>query len=306
MLNVSLFRALQSPPPPAKSNKNSPLYQNLSTMTSRQKKPSPLGTSIFVGLRAADTVLQYSILQRGWGSQLIQSLGGSVVPFATPRDPALAYFGLGPYPAILSALALGASAKHVAYMLGIAEQEMTPPAAVMIAALNTIFNTLNTMFSLWTITSAAPQMATQSASITDVIASSPTLMLGLGLYIVGIVTELASEVDRQRFKAKPENKGKPYGGGLWSWATHINYGGFTLWRTGYAVSAAGLPWGALVGVFFFYDFTSRAIPSLDKYCTEKVGCRRPGSDGGNTMGLLPFIVVVRSQNRQRSGLMARK
>lgn len=239
-------------------------------MTSRQKKASPLGTSIFVGLRAADTVLQYSILQRGWGSQLIQSLGGSVVPFATPRDPALAYFGLGPYPATLSALALGASAKHVAYMLGIAEQEMTPPAAVMIAALNTIFNTLNTMFSLWTITSAAPQMATQSASITDVIASSPTLMLGLGLYIVGIVTELASEVDRQRFKAKPENKGKPYGGGLWSWATHINYGGFTLWRTGYAVSAAGLPWGGLVGAFFFYDFTSRAIPSLDKYCTEKV------------------------------------
>ena len=49
---------------------------------SREKKPSALGTSILVGLRAADTVLQYSILQRGWGSQFIQALDGSVVPFA--------------------------------------------------------------------------------------------------------------------------------------------------------------------------------------------------------------------------------
>ena len=237
---------------------------------SREKAPSPLGTSIFIGLRAADTVLQYSILQRGWGSQLIQTLGGSAVPFATPRDPALAYFGLGPYPAILSALALGSSTKHVAWILGISEQEMTPPAALMIGTFNTVLNTLNTMFSLWTITSAAPQMATQSASIKDVIMSSPTLMLGLGLYTVGIVTEFASEVDRKNFKDKPENKGKAYGGGLWSWATNINYGGYTLWRAGYAVSAAGLPWGLATGAFFFYHFATRGIPSLDKYCTDKV------------------------------------
>lgn len=237
---------------------------------SREKKPSPLGTSIFVGLRAADAVLQYSILQRGWGSQLIRSLGGSVVPFATPRDPALAYLGLGPYPAILSALALGTSTKHIAWVLGISEQEMTPAGGLIISAFYAVFDTLNTMFSLWTLTSAAPQMITQSASIKDVVTSSPTLMLGLGLYTVGIVTEFVSEVDRKRFKDKPENKGKPYGGGLWSWATNINYGGFTLCRTGYAVAAAGLPWGAVIGAWSFYDFSSRAVPVLDRYCTEKV------------------------------------
>ena len=48
------------------------------------KDPSPLGRSIFVGLRAADAVLQFSILQRGWGTSLIQRLGGSVVPFRHP------------------------------------------------------------------------------------------------------------------------------------------------------------------------------------------------------------------------------
>ncbi len=248
---------------PNESDKYVPLSRD-------KKQPSPLGTSIFVGLRAADAVLQFSILQRGWGSQLIQSLGGSVVPFATARDPTLAYLGLGPYPAILSALALGSSTKHIAWVLGISEMEMTPPAALLIGVFNSVFNTLNTMFSLWNLTSAAPQMASKSASIKDVVTSSPTLMLGLGLYTVGIITEFASEVDRKRFKDKPENKGKPYGGGLWSWATNVNYGGYTLWRAGYAVSAAGLPWGLVVGGWFFYDFTSRAIPSLDKYCTEKV------------------------------------
>ena len=95
-------------------------------------------------------------------------------------------------------------------------------------------------------------------------------MLGLGLYTVGLVTEYASEVDRKRFKNKPENKGKPYGGGLWSWATHINYGGFMLWRAGNAVVAAGLPWGAAIGALFFYDFTTRSIPELDRYCTDRV------------------------------------
>ena len=79
-----------------------------------------------------------------------------------------------------------------------------------------------------------------------------------------------SEIQRKVFKDKPENKGKPYGGGLFGLATNINYGGYTLWRAGYAVAAAGLPWGALVGAFFFYDFTTRAIPALDQYCTDRV------------------------------------
>ena len=193
-----------------------------SGLLSREKKPSPVGTSMFVGLRAADTVLQYNILQRGWGSQIIQSLGGRAVPFAAPLEPHLAYFGLGPYPAIISALALGSFTKQVVWLLGISEQEMTPAAALVIGGVNIAINTTNTVLSLWTLTSAAPQMATQSASIKDVITSSPTLMFGLGLYSAGMLIEFASELDRKRFKDKPENKGKPYGGGLWSWATNIN------------------------------------------------------------------------------------
>jgi len=244
---------------------------------SRSKAPSPLGTSIWVGLRAADTVLQYSILQRGWGSQLITKLGGSVVPFATPRDSFLAYWGLPPYPAIIVGLAAGASFKHVIWQLGIAEQEMLPETAATMSFYNTAFNTANTLFSIWSFSSAAPQLATQSASISDVLTSSPMVSIGLGLYAVGIVTELVSEIQRKAFKAKPENDGKPYGGGLWSLATNIDYGGYALWRAGYAVAASGPLWGILVGGFFFYDFARRGIPVFDQYCTEKVCSSRLAS-----------------------------
>lgn len=240
-------------------------------LASRKKGPSPLGKSVFVGMRAADVLLQFSILQRGWGSTLIQRLGGSVVPFAAPHDPTLAYLGLGPYPAIISALAVGSSVKHIAWMMGIMEQQMSPVAAATIGLFNTTLNTLNTLFSLWALTSAAPQLATQSASLKEVVMSSPMLMFGIGLYTLGLCTELGSEIQRKMFKDKPENKGKPYGGGLFGLATNINYGGYTLWRTGYAIAAAGLPWGAVIAAFFFYDFTTRAIPSLDQYCTERYG-----------------------------------
>ena len=80
----------------------------------------------------------------------------ALFPSPRPRDPALAYFGLGPYPAILSAMALGSFTKHIVWILGISEQEMTPTAALVVGAVNVTINTLSTMFSLWTLTSAAP------------------------------------------------------------------------------------------------------------------------------------------------------
>ena len=191
-------------------------------------------------------------------------------PSSSPTQ-CLAFTGLGPYPALIAALAVGSSTKHILYILGIAEQEITPAAATIIAVFNTLVHTTNTLLSLWAVTSTAPAMVlAQSSTLTEVILSSPSIMLGLGLYTVGIVTELLSEVQRKAFKDWPENSGKPYGGGLFGWATNINYGGYTLWRAGYACAAAGPVSGMAVAGFFFYDFTTRAIPSLDQYCADKV------------------------------------
>lgn len=235
------------------------------SLASREKKPSPLGTTLFVGLRAADAALQYSLLRQGWAANAVSFLGGQAIPTI-----GLGPLGLTPYGAVLSSLAVGASFKHVLWRLAIAEQEMKPGAAVLIGAFNTVFNGANTLLSAWALSSAAPTNLPPSASISEVLLSSPAVLAGVGLFAVGIVTELYSEFQRKWFKSKPKNKGKPYGGGLWSLATNINYGGYTLWRTGYAMAAAGPFWGLFVGSFFFYDFSSRAIPVLDRYCAKKV------------------------------------
>ena len=238
------------------------------SLASRKKAPSPIGTSIFVGLRSADVALQYAILQRGWGAKLIEALGGRAIQ--APTDASDSILGLTPYAATISAMALGSTIKQLIYLLVITEQELPPAAAAAISVFNTVMNSANTLLSLWVISSAGAAVALPSASIFDVLSSSPTLAIGTGLYILGNFVELGSEIQRKIFKSKAENKGKPYGGGLFSVATNINYGGYTLWRTGYAITAAGWGWGIAIGALFFYDFTTRAIPVLDEYCTEKV------------------------------------
>lgn len=233
-------------------------------LASRVKASSPLGTAIFLGLRSADVALQYSIFHAGWGAKLIQTLGGTAVQQAGPL-----YLGLTPYSALLTALAVGSTLKHSVWITTVSEQEMPPLSALVIGVFNTIHNTLNSLFSIWAFTSMAPAIGS-AESVVDVCFASPIVSLGIGLYSVGIVTEFVSEIQRKSFKDNLANKGKPYGGGLFSFATNINFGGYTLWRSGYAIAAAGLPWGIFIGCFFFYDFTTRAIPSLDDYCTWRV------------------------------------
>ena len=92
-----------------------------------------------------------------------------------------------------------------------------------------------------------------------------------GLFSVGLLTELISEVQRKRFKDNPANKGKNYTGGLFSLARHINYGGYTLWRTGLALTSGNYWLAALQSIWLTYDFTYRAVPALTQHCSEKYG-----------------------------------
>jgi hypothetical protein len=74
------------------------------------------------------------------------------------------------------------------------------------------------------------------------------------------------------FKKDRKNKGKVYDAGLFGLSRHINYFGYTLWRTGYALAAGGWTWGAVTASFFVYDFNFRAIPVLQHYLEENVSC----------------------------------
>jgi hypothetical protein len=53
-------------------------------------------------------------------------------------------------------------------------------------------------------------------------------------------------------------------------ARHINFGGYLVWRTGFAILGGGLPWGAIIVSNLFWYFSNLGVPALDAYCAERV------------------------------------
>jgi len=230
-------------------------------------QPNNLGTGLFIGLRFADIPLQYLILSRNLGSSLIEKTGARTLP----HGPALVThsfidkLNLSPYRLILLSMAAGSALKQNYWLSSISKEEMPVKTGILVPIFNTIFNGLNSLFFItnWTSASANGEHFPQTP-----------LLVGSALYAAGIVTETLSEVQRKIFKQKPENKGKIYQGGLFGQARHINYAGYILWRTGYAIAAGGWTWGAVTAAFFSYDFAFRGIPVLSHYCEERVSLVR--------------------------------
>jgi len=234
---------------------------------SRSKDPSPVGSALFIALRAADVYLQYALIRHAFTpGTLVPYIGGSVVAHSTATASS-SLFGLGltPYHTLIVALAAGSAAKQMVWQAFISEQTMPPTFALVIAGFNTALNSFNTLLSLYSRTSAVGPGGELAFSA----------YVGIAMYVVGMALELGSEVQRKAFKMKSENKGKPCGEGLWGLATNVNYGGYALWRGGYACIAAGLTWGGFVTGGIANDFVTRAIPSMEDYLVNKVSFLAP-------------------------------
>lgn len=237
----------------------------------RRKEISPSGNLIFTLLRILDLPLQYHLLSSGLGQSIVSKLGGMPVP--TSITTSTTALGLSPYHSLIWTFAAGAAAKQIYWCLFVCDNAFEPTFSTTVAAYNTVLNTFNTLLALWAFSSNYADASTR----TELLTSAPnksTIPVGVALYTVGIFTEWYCEVQRKRFKQDPANKGKLYAGGLFGLARNINYGGYTLWRVGYSIVCAGLPWGVAVGVFLFGDFANRAVPYLETYLSEKVSCAK--------------------------------
>lgn len=233
----------------------------------RRKEVSQSGNLIFTILRLVDLPLQYHLLHSGLGLDIVRKLGGA--PISPSITTPATVLGLSPYHSLIWVFAAGASLKQIYWCLLVCDNAFKPGFSTTVAMYNTALNTFNTLLSLWVYSSNYSNASTW----TELLTSAPnrsTIPIGVGLYVVGILTEWWCEVQRKQFKQNPENKGKLYAGGLFGLARNINYGGYTLWRVGYSIVCAGLPWGVAVGMFLFGDFAGRAVPYLETYLNEKV------------------------------------
>jgi steroid 5-alpha reductase family enzyme len=176
-------------------------------------------------------------------------------------------------------MAVGAAVKQNIWVSALSGEPMPFKGAIVVGLFNAVFNTLSTYAFLLTATSASTE--------TDF--PQPSLTIGSSLYVVGIMTELIAEIQRKRFKSDLVNKGKVYSGGLWNLARHINYGGYIIWRAGYAMVGGGYTLGALVGAFFAWDFTQRAIPILSEYCEKRYGAAWEDFKRKTPYQLIPYV-----------------
>ena len=182
-----------------------------------QRKSTPLGTSLFVGLRAIDLLLQRYILLVNPLAALAPILGLSGASSHASNSPSPST-ALTPLQSVIWAMSIGSALKQIIWILYISNEPMSPTLASMICAFNTVFNSINSLLA----TANLPYQYVPKQTY-----------FGGALCVVGILLELVSELQRKRFKDDPANKGKPYAGGLFSLARSINYGGYTLWRSGY-------------------------------------------------------------------------
>ncbi|KAF5370174.1 hypothetical protein D9757_010615 [Collybiopsis confluens] len=251
-------------------------------------RSTPGSRGLFILFRALDLPIQYGILSsRSLGAPLVNALGGAhLVPSGPPVYLFGTSIGLPPQRAILFGMAVGSFVKQTHWATSISQEPVTPISAGFVAALNTIFNSINTLL----FTNTATSVLSYASVGWDETRLPVQTIVGVVMFIVGMGLEWVSEMQRLKFKKDPKHKGKLYTGGLFGLARHINYGGYTLWRAGFAVAAAGWVWGMVVGGWLVYDFAKRAIPELDAYC----GKRYPGQwaqyKNSVRSKLLPFIL----------------
>ena len=207
------------------------------------KRSNYVGTATFFGFRAADPFLQYQILSNNVGRTLIERVGGTVLPRGPPliTNTIVDNLGLSPYRSIILAMSVGSMVKQNFHLLTIMQEEMPPLSGAFVGVFNTVFNSLNSLVFICSQT---------SASVNGEHFPQTPLIVGSAMYAVGLFLEAHSEIQRALWKKDPANKGKVYEGGLFSLSRHINYFGYTMWRSGYAVAAGGWIWGVVVAAFF--------------------------------------------------------
>jgi len=95
-------------------------------------------------------------------------------------------------------------------------------------------------------------------------------VLGVALYVAGSFLNTGSELQRKRWKERPENKGHLFTGGLFRYAMHINYLGDEVLFTGYAL-ITGRAWALLVPLLMLAGFLFFNVPELNRHLRAHYG-----------------------------------
>jgi protein-S-isoprenylcysteine O-methyltransferase Ste14 len=111
--------------------------------------------------------------------------------------------------------------------------------------------------------------------------------LAVLIFLLGSYFNSYSELQRHFWKQKPENNGKLYTKGLFTYAMHINYFGDLLWVSGFALITRNL-YSISIPLFLLCFFVFYNIPKLDSYLASRY-TNQFSNYRMKTKKLIPFI-----------------
>jgi len=241
--------------------------------------------SLFAGLRLLDPLLLYGILGRGLGSGLLNAVGLRTLPPGLPLQTGFGVvdaLGLSPYRLVVLAMGSAVTAKKLHWLTVATNEEMSYCSVGIVSA--SLTGSLGLGALLFTTEACSASLASGG------LFPQMPFLVGTALFAVGLGLQVVSELQRRTFKKKPENRGKLYTGGLFRFSRHINHLGFVLWQAGYATATASWAWGLFTTVLSAYNVAARAIPPLEKYCSEKYGEQWQQYKSQTPCSLVPYVV----------------
>ena len=132
-----------------------------------------------------------------------------------------------------------------------------------------------TLQGLWVFLTLSAALAAMTSEIT------PSLGIigwaGAVVWALGFAVESVADIQKQRFRADPANKGRFIASGLWAWSRHPNYFGEIVLWVGIAIIAlpalSGWQYVTLISPLFVYLLLTRAsgIPILESRADERWG-----------------------------------
>ena len=95
-------------------------------------------------------------------------------------------------------------------------------------------------------------------------------VLAICVYGVGSVLHAAADLEKKRFKERPDSAGCILDSGLWAWSRHPNYFGDFLIYVSWAIFA-GHPWGWVAPAANLLQYVFDAIPKNEAWAAERYG-----------------------------------
>jgi steroid 5-alpha reductase family enzyme len=132
-----------------------------------------------------------------------------------------------------------------------------------------------TLQGLWVTFTAAAALAAITTTTREELGLFA--LIGFLVWAFGFVMETVADVQKNRFRAGPKNKGKFIDSGVWAWSRHPNYFGEIVLWIGVAIIALpvlrGWQWATLISPVFVALLLTRisGVPMLEKRADEKWG-----------------------------------